>query len=154
MPEIANEIDLSVDFDHDHRYRNNRQLNTSSTYEMKSLNHDISNMSFADEFRPLNRESSSLSSFSYYSKNISPGPDIYNQDFPGDFTNSNFSNSLPSTSNIFPPDDNPSYYVISESQSDEMLLNGIELNEPEKVSQLHSHTLEVFTHTNFVSIFS
>ena len=135
IPEIAGDIDLNVDFVPEHRYRVNRQLNIpSSSYEVKSLNHDVPNMSFTDELRSLNREAPSVSSFNYYSKNITPEPDIYNQEFPTDFAGNNFSNSLPSTSNIFPSDDGQSYYVISETQSDEMLLNGIELSEHEKVS--------------------
>lgn len=142
MPGVTNDMSLNVHFDQETRYRSNRQLNTSPpSYEMKSMNHDMPNMSFADELRSLNnRETSSLSSFNYYSKNISPGPDIYSQEFPTDFTNTNFSSNLPSTSGVYPPDDNPSCYVISETPSDEMMLNGIELNEPEKVITIFAYS--------------
>lgn len=127
------------------RYRLNRQSSmnfqkehllddSGSTYALKSLTNDVQDLSFSVDLRTLNRDVQENSNFNYYNRAVTSSADMYGSEFSHEFSANNFSTNLPSTSTMFSADDTSTNYVLSEAQSDELLLNGIELNENEKVS--------------------
>ncbi|XP_065215785.1 PR domain zinc finger protein 10-like [Planococcus citri] len=142
MREITDEVRLNMS-DMNSRYRPTRQpsLNfqkvsltddTASNYSFKSLSNDIQDLSFSVDLRTLNRDVPENTNFNYYNRGVSSS-DMYNTEFSHDFPNNNFAPNLPSTSSGFSAEDASTNYVLTENQSDELLLNGIELNENEKL---------------------
>lgn len=104
-----------------------------SSFDLKNLPHDIQDLSFSEELPPFTRSMNNLASVNhYYYKPMDSSVDVYHSDFSDEFSNDNFCPSLPSTSAIFPQNDAPPY-ILPEPQSDEVLLNSIELNDNEKV---------------------
>ncbi len=103
-------------------------------YSPKDLSNEIQDLSFSEELSTLNRVSSVSSLNQYYSKSVNQPTNIYNSDFNDDFSNDHFTNSLPPTSTIFHQNEANSTFVLSENQSDELLLNNIELSDNDRVS--------------------
>lgn len=103
-------------------------------FDLKHLPHDIQDLSFSEELPPFTRSMNNLPPVNqYYYKPMAPSVDVYHSDFSDEFSNDNFCPSLPPTSTIFPQNDPSPSYILPEPQSDEVLLNSIELNENEKV---------------------
>lgn len=119
-----------------------------SSYDLKNLHHDIQDLSFSEELTPFTRSMNSLPPVNqYYYKPMDSTVDVYHSDFSDEFSNDNFCPPLPSTSTIFPHNDASGSYLLPEPQSDELLLNSIELNDNEKVRKLnYAHILHYFIH--------